>query len=637
MSTIPQHPTGHAPATSDAVSGSVPAGQRYALPCNSLFQRLAELGESVQSRPELVQGIAGLMIQSGASAMWVVSRNREGQWQSPTALVGDSGQILEFVQPAIHRLLEGWTEPASLKELVCQDISQLPASVLLVAPVVMTNQVVEVLVMVAPRKSPRGLPLDWALASCCQTLALWQVRQQAQLHQSNLATVSGVLGITDALNRTSNRLETAITLVNEIKGVTRSQQVALLFQPNSAGTARLTALSDVEHFDPQAESTQVIEALVTGLDDQPFFWQPAQSEETRADNVSDNRVNATAYCNLFGYGGVGLLPLKRQDGGVFGWIVLAFSEASLITESLQQQLAQLIQLLAGQLETVIKTQRSLTLTALDNARQAVRQRWARILGVVALAGGLLMCIPFTYNIPCDCQLQLTRRRFVAAPYEGLLEKTLVESGDVVQAGQVLARMDGRQLRMELSALSAQLDSERKRRDSALARGNIAESQIASSEMSRLNSEIRILESRIGNTEIRSPLDGVVVSGDLDKAEGVPMQMGQTLFEVGPLEQMLVELHIPERELRFAEVGMSVDFEFDAFPFQTFSGTLQRIHPRAELVDADSVFVAEFKMDNPDGQLRPGMVGRARVHGHRYPLGWNLFHNAWDSARRWLLW
>ncbi len=571
--------------------------------------------------------------------MWVVSRNRDGHWQEPVSLVDDAGQILELLRPALDDILDSWEATGSPPALVCQEIPGLPASVLLVAPVVIEGQLIDALLMTAPKQTPAGIPLDWALASCCQTLGLWQVRQQALIHQANLATVSGVLGITDALNRTTSRLQTTITLVNEIKAVTRCQQVALLLRNTTGRPPQLAALSDVEHFDHQSESAQIIEALVTGLHDEPLFWHPDSGEPAASASGAgvENTANLAAYCDAFGHQSVGLLPLAGPAGVVFGWIVLGFSDAAVLSDSLQKQLGQLARLLAGHLEIVMKTQRSLFRTALDNTRQLLRRRWLKILMIVVLAASLLLCLPMTYNISCTCQLQLTRRRFVAAPYEGLLEKTMVESGDVVQAGQVLARMDGRQLRMELSALSAQLDSERKRRDSALARGNIAESQIAGSEMSRLESEVQILSSRIDNTEIRSPLDGVVVSGDLDKAEGVPMQMGQTLFEVGPLEQMLVEVRIPEREIRCAEVGMTVDFEFDAFPFRTFTGTLQRIHPRAELIDNHSVFVAEFEIANPDGRLRPGMVGRARIRGARFPLGWNLFHHAWDSARRWLIW
>ena len=64
---------------------------------------------------------------------------------------------------------------------------------------------------------------------------------------------------------------------------------------------------------------------------------------------------------------------------------------------------------------------------------------------------------------------------------------------------------------------------------------------------------------------------------------------------------------------------------------------ERIHPRSEVVDDESVFIAELKLDNPDGSLRPGMNGQARVESERRSLGWVLFHKPWMSCRRAVAW
>lgn len=61
------------------------------------------------------------------------------------------------------------------------------------------------------------------------------------------------------------------------------------------------------------------------------------------------------------------------------------------------------------------------------------------------------------------------------------------------------------------------------------------------------------------------------------------------------------------------------------------------HTRSEIVDDKNVFVAEVIMENPELQLRPGMQGTAKIKSGTYPLGWNLFHNAWEKARYWLVW
>ena len=121
---------------------------------------------------------------------------------------------------------------------------------------------------------------------------------------------------------------------------------------------------------------------------------------------------------------------------------------------------------------------------------------------------------------------------------------------------MIALLDGRKLRIELSGIRANYDGAKKRRESALALGNIAESQIASSEMNRFQSKIEILEQQLTQLEVRSPIHGLVLNGDLEKAEGAPLEMGQTLFEIAPLTEMVAEIRIPEignpvRQIRHA--------------------------------------------------------------------------------------
>ena len=162
-------------------------------------------------------------------------------------------------------------------------------------------------------------------------------------------------------------------------------------------------------------------------------------------------------------------------------------------------------------------------------------------------------------------------------------------------------------------------------------------QLAELEMERLEVQIKLLEHRMENLAIRSPIDGIVVAGDLERAEGAPLTIGQTLFEVAPLEKMNVEVEVPEEDISNVKQGMQVRVSLDAFPEDQISGTLTRIHPQAEMKDHASVFVAEFELTNSQGELRPGMNGWAEVTSGRRSLGWILFHKPWTSIRRALAW
>jgi hypothetical protein len=240
---------------------------------------------------------------------------------------------------------------------------------------------------------------------------------------------------------------------------------------------------------------------------------------------------------------------------------------------------------------------------------------------------ILFAVPFPHRIKCRCEVQPVTRRFVAAPYEGRLQDALVEPGDLVKAGQVLAIMDGREIRLELSSLESELQRITKQRDRALANLETAAAQIALLEMQRLQTSMQLYRDRLENLEIRSPTDGVVISGDPMKLKGARLTIGQTLLEVGPLGEMVLELAIPDEAIARVNTGNAVRFRLDALPMSTLHGRLTQICPRSELRDGQNVFVGEVRITEDSSRLRPGMRGRAKLSAGHRSLFWLAFHRA----------
>jgi multidrug resistance efflux pump len=226
---------------------------------------------------------------------------------------------------------------------------------------------------------------------------------------------------------------------------------------------------------------------------------------------------------------------------------------------------------------------------------------------------------------------------VAAPFAGVLEKSLVKPGDVVVADQVLGLMDGKEISWELASVAAEQQRVSKAYDVNLAAGKVAAAQIDRLEMERLEQKRRLLEHRSANLQIKSPIDGVLLSGDLKRSEGVPLTLGQTLYEVAPLEQMIVEVLVADEEVSLVEAGQTVTIRLAAAAGQSRVGRLERIHPRSEVCDNENVFIGEVALTNEGSLLRPGMKGEATVIAARQRLGWILFHSAWNKLTNWLRW
>jgi multidrug resistance efflux pump len=265
-----------------------------------------------------------------------------------------------------------------------------------------------------------------------------------------------------------------------------------------------------------------------------------------------------------------------------------------------------------------------------------RRRGQAILAALAVAAALLF-VPVPHRVQCDCQLEPVTRRFVAAPFAGPLKETCVQPGDLVKQGQLLARMDGRDIRWELSGVQADLYRAATQRAGHVASHEAGEAEVARHEVDRLQFREQLLKSRDQDLEIRSPVDGMVVSGDLKDAEGMPLKVGQVLFEVAPLEAMIVELAVPEDDITFVHSAMPVVITLDAFPARRYQAQVGRVHPRAELRDRENVFVAEVPVENGRRELLPGMRGHGRIGVGTARLGWILFHRPLAAALQWLGW
>src|SRR5690606_12639024 len=123
----------------------------------------------------------------------------------------------------------------------------------------------------------------------------------------------------------------------------------------------------------------------------------------------------------------------------------------------------------------------------------------------------ILSIPIPYRISADCDVQPVARRFIVAPFESSLEKALAVPGDVVKADQPLARLDGREIRLELAAIHANYSRVALERDTALANGQTSAAQIARLEMERLQLEAEVLQQRESQLEIKSPVSGILIS------------------------------------------------------------------------------------------------------------------------------
>ena len=256
---------------------------------------------------------------------------------------------------------------------------------------------------------------------------------------------------------------------------------------------------------------------------------------------------------------------------------------------------------------------------------------------VATTLSCLALIPLPYGVRCSVVCEPSLRRIVSSPLDSTVNAVHVLPGQLVKSGQVLCELDGDEFRNELAALRASRDQFQQKLLGALAAGDHSEAAVNQLEIEYSQRKIEIIEKRLRDLEVRSPIDGVVVRGDMERAIGAAVKLGDELFEVAELNTMVAEIAIPESEVLRIENDMPATIQWESGQGTTTGATVKQIHLRSEIKDDQVVFIAEAELNSPDGQLLPGMSGHARIWTGNRCLGWILFHRPFESFRQTLGW
>ncbi len=202
---------------------------------------------------------------------------------------------------------------------------------------------------------------------------------------------------------------------------------------------------------------------------------------------------------------------------------------------------------------------------------------------------------------------------VVAKVGGEVRQILVEEGDFVQRGDVLARLDGDRLRLELEqsrANVARLEQEYERSVELNQKGLVAASAFETTkyELDGLKAQFELAKLEYAYTTIRAPISGVVSTRDIKV--GNTIERNAPTFTITALDPLVAYLYVPEREFGRIDAGQPVRMRIDALPGKLFEGTVARISPT---VDPETgTFKATVEISDSESRLKPGMFGRLAV-------------------------
>jgi membrane fusion protein (multidrug efflux system) len=202
---------------------------------------------------------------------------------------------------------------------------------------------------------------------------------------------------------------------------------------------------------------------------------------------------------------------------------------------------------------------------------------------------------------------------VIAKVAGEVRQILVEEGDQVEESQILARLDGDRLRLELNESQARLrklQRDFQRNKDLKEKGLISEGDFENIqyELEALEASYNLASLELDYTQIRAPISGIVSERYIKL--GNTIAVGDPIFRVTRFEPLIAYLHVPEREYRQIAAGQPVRVDIDALAGAPLFANVTRVSP---VVDPDTgTFKITIEIDDAERRIKPGMFGRMSI-------------------------
>jgi multidrug resistance efflux pump len=346
-----------------------------------------------------------------------------------------------------------------------------------------------------------------------------------------------------------------------------------------------------------------------------------------------------------GSGAILTIPLEHK-GKLFGGLTLDRPEDKPFSQ-FTVEACESIAALAG---PILKTMQSEDRWIIIKMRDSLVKQFEKLVGPghlfpkLIVPALLLVTVFFAlfkveYKVKAPTQIEGAVQRVVAAPFNSYVKESPVRPGDVVREGDVLCLLEHRDLKLERLRYATEKEQLTKQFQEAMATHNLSEYQINKAKIEQAEAQIGLLDEQLSRTKILAPFRGIVMSGDLSQSLGSPVERGDVLFDVAPLDEYRVIVNVDERDISEIEVGQEGQLLLPSMSGEKFPFVISKITPVLTAQEGSNYFRVEGRMSETSEKLRPGMEGVGKIRIDRRRLIWVWTHKMVDWLRlqlwRWM--
>jgi len=212
-----------------------------------------------------------------------------------------------------------------------------------------------------------------------------------------------------------------------------------------------------------------------------------------------------------------------------------------------------------------------------------------------------------------------------------------ETGQVVQRGAPLVRIDPRNARNALAQAQADLDvakakltnstSQKRRADELFKSQSITETEHEQALLDYADAKAEVVRAQVAvdnariqleDTDVRAPITGTILEKAVERGQVIAsatsnVSGGTVLLKMANLNQVQVRTLVDETDIGKVQPGLAATVTVDAYPQRPFTGTVLKIEPQALTEQNVTMFPVLVRIDNREGLLRPGMNAEVDVH------------------------
>jgi len=243
-----------------------------------------------------------------------------------------------------------------------------------------------------------------------------------------------------------------------------------------------------------------------------------------------------------------------------------------------------------------------------------------------------------FRVSSEATLEGRIQLAVVAPFDGYIDTAFARAGEQVEKGELLAQLDDRPLQLEKRGWLSKKEEYQKQYRQELATLSHAKSRIIKAQIAQADIHIDQADNRLQRAKLLSPLSGIIIEGDLSRSLGAPVEQGQVLFEVAPLDDYRVVLKIHERDIAYLQTGQKGSLMLTAYPNHSIPFTIEQVAIVYQQEGDYTWYRTEASLSSthlPNNiLLRPGMAGLGKIDVGQKSLAWIGLHRLTDWLRLW---